>query len=334
MYHYIQHRKQFKIPIGNMEAIQEKFIQMFYHTFVINAGVHFIGHILDKKITPSVLTAIMKQQSTERARLVINLGMDIYAGSGICLGKNNFFSKLYQSAPIGITVEGSNTLTRSLIIFGQGLNKSHPHIYNIFKSIQEENEKDFSEHFSNMVNDALSIYVKSSLGMGGGRLERLTLRFSNVCNFIALLGGKIKSRQMISGYMADILSNIFLAHAVKWYFHHYLITKDNEVENFILDELCSEAEQKMNIVISNYPMNLLLLPCMSRIPSPNFKKIKNLYDVIHNEPCYLHDIKKDLYYTDTVIEKLERLSQLASDSEEYRQLYEEVIQVGEFPIES
>ena len=43
----------------------------------------------------------------------------------------NFFTKFYNSSPIGITVEGSNTLTRGLIIFGQGLNKSHPYIFPI-----------------------------------------------------------------------------------------------------------------------------------------------------------------------------------------------------------
>ena len=70
----------------------------------------------------------MKQQTTERAREVINYGMDIHAGSAICQGYSNFMEKFYKSAPIGITVEGSNTLTRSLIIFGQGLNKSHPYL--------------------------------------------------------------------------------------------------------------------------------------------------------------------------------------------------------------
>ena len=62
----------------------------------------------------------MKQQTTERARNILNHGMDIYAGSGICIGENNFLTKFYNSSPVGITVEGSNTLTRGLIIFGQG----------------------------------------------------------------------------------------------------------------------------------------------------------------------------------------------------------------------
>ena len=77
----------------------------------------------------------MKQQCTEKARLVLNDAMDIHAGAAICLGYNNFLEKFYRAAPIGITVEGSNTLTRSLIIFGQGLNKSHPYIFPILENI-------------------------------------------------------------------------------------------------------------------------------------------------------------------------------------------------------
>ena len=50
----------------------------------------------------------------------------------ICIGHSNFLEPFYRAAPIGIKIEGSNTLTRSLIIFGQGLNKSYPHIYNIY----------------------------------------------------------------------------------------------------------------------------------------------------------------------------------------------------------
>ena len=84
--------------------------------------------LIDAGEKPSVLSAVMKQQTTERCcENVINRGMDILGGGGICLGDNNFFNGNYTQAP-GITVEGSNTLTRSLIIFGQGLMRSHPFI--------------------------------------------------------------------------------------------------------------------------------------------------------------------------------------------------------------
>ena len=106
MLSYIKHRKQFKIPLCKMEGVQEKFLKMFVQTWIIQSSVEYTNYILDTGATPSVLTAIMKQQTTERARQVLQDGMDIYAGSGICIGENNFFSKFYQAAPVGITVEG------------------------------------------------------------------------------------------------------------------------------------------------------------------------------------------------------------------------------------
>jgi CTP:phosphocholine cytidylyltransferase-like protein len=56
----------------------EKFIDMFINTWIIHASVNFTNNILDSGVTPSVITAIMKQQTTERARTILNNGMDIY----------------------------------------------------------------------------------------------------------------------------------------------------------------------------------------------------------------------------------------------------------------
>merc|ERR1711988_2085769 len=103
----------------------------------------------------------MKQQTTDRARDVLNYGMDIHAGSSICLGDNNFLEKFYRSAPIGITVEGSNTLTKNLIIFGQGLNKSHPYIYEILQAIGNDDVNKFSKEFSKIVWDSIGLLKES-----------------------------------------------------------------------------------------------------------------------------------------------------------------------------
>ena len=46
--------------------------------------------------------------------------MDITGGKGIMLGQSNFLARAYQGAPIAITVEGANILTRSMMIFGRG----------------------------------------------------------------------------------------------------------------------------------------------------------------------------------------------------------------------
>ncbi len=44
------------------------------------------------------------------------------------LGPRNYLARGYQAAPIGITVEGANILTRNLIIFGQGAIRCHPFV--------------------------------------------------------------------------------------------------------------------------------------------------------------------------------------------------------------
>ena len=104
------------MPLAKMEAIQEKFNTMVYHTWVIQSSVSLTNDLLDSGEHPAVLSAIMKQQCTERGRIVLNEAMDIHAGASICIGPNNFLEKFYRSAPIGITVEGSNTLTKNLIM--------------------------------------------------------------------------------------------------------------------------------------------------------------------------------------------------------------------------
>ena len=82
--------------------------------------------------------------------------MDITGGAGICMGPNNFVASSYIQAPLGITVEGSNTLTRSLIIFGQGLMRSHPYLFNKwFDSISEDNQKVFYQNLRGLVKDSV-----------------------------------------------------------------------------------------------------------------------------------------------------------------------------------
>ncbi len=331
---YIQNREQFKIPIGNMQGVREKFLEMFFNTWIIQSSVNFTSHILDSGSVPSVLTAIMKQQTTERARKVLLNGMDIYAGSAICEGPNNFFTKFYNSSPIGITVEGSNILTRSLIIFGQGLNKSHPHIFNVFDSIQTNDLDKFKKEFNKMVYSSTKLYLKSIVP-SKDRLENLTVRFANLSNFVALLGGKIKSEQMISGNMADILSNIYLAESVIWY-HNNSNGLPKEIQEYCINKLLDEAEQKLNLVINNYPNNLIkmmLKPTQSKLIYDKFKTENKVYDIIINDKNIHSLIRENTFYENTVIKNLEKLTELKNkDNAQHNTLYQKVISVGEFNI--
>ena len=334
MLNYIQHREQFKIPIGDMQGVREKFMDMFYNTWVIQSSVAFTSHILDSGAVPSVLTAIMKQQTTERARKVLLNGMDIYAGSAICIGPNNFFTKFYNSSPIGITVEGSNTLTRSLIIFGQGLNKSHPYIYSIFDSIQTNDLNKFKKEFNSMAVFCTKLYVSSVLP-SNNRLEHLIKKYANLSNFIALLGGKIKSEQMISGHMADILSNIYLAKSVIWY-HNNNKNLPDEIKDYCIDKLCSEAEMKINLVINNHPnkyVKILLKPTKYSVKYDKFRNENIAYNTVIRDENIIRLLKENIFYENNVIEDLETLSKLSKfnkNTDLYKKLYNKVISVGEY----
>ena len=337
---YINLRKQFNMNIGNMEAVREKFIDMYINTWIIHTSVKFTNHILDSGSTPSVITAIMKQQTTERARNILNHGMDIYSGSGICIGKNNFFTNFYNSSPVGITVEGSNTLTRGLIIFGQGLNKSHPYIFPIFQNIQEDNLKGFQTNFNKLLSDITKNYISIlnpfySKDKIQSRLDNVTLRFSVLANFIALLGGKIKSKQMISGNMSDILSNIYLSYSLIWYHHHYKDQSNLFLRNKCINYLLNDLEYKINLIIDNYPIKTLtplLYPIKSRVKYTILEDKNKLYYEILNDKTLYEVFKNDIYYKNTVLEKMENLLKLDKNSKEYEKLYQEIIKVDEYDI--
>ena len=331
IFHYIKHRKQFKIPLIKMEGVQEKFVNMLFNTWLIQSSVAFTNCLLDKGEKPAVISAIMKQQTTDRGREVLNNGMDIHAGSAICLGENNFLEKFYRSAPIGITVEGSNTLTRNLIIFGQGLNKSHPYIYPVLDSILTDNIDNFKDSFKNILKHSLSLYWKSLPGISiknNTLLEKQTLHFANLSNFVALKGGALKSEQFLSADMADIFSNLYLAHSVLWYEDNYKVSK--KLTDYCVNKLCYENQIIMNRVIDNlgclgYPLYFL----KSSITSYKYNNDREIIQEINTNNNIISHIASDIYINDdNILGKLKKLDTLKG--REYTELYNKVIQVGEY----
>ena len=274
IYQYIKHRKQFKIPLIKMEGIQNKFVDMIYQTWLINCSIKLTNTLLDNGEKPAVISAIMKQQTTDRGREVINNAMDIHGGSAICIGDNNFIEKFYRNSPIGITVEGSNTLTKYLIIFGQGLNKSHPYISDILTSILENNKDVFYEKFIKIINHSIKLYIRCLSPIHNNELEKQTLYFANLSNFIALKGGAIKSEQIISGYMADYLSNLYLAYSILWYEEHYKVSK--KLTTYCINRLLNENRILINNIIDNSGYKLLFLHMKQQIKPENIKE-KNEY---------------------------------------------------------
>lgn len=150
---YARIRKQFKVPIADLEGVQEHLARIAGNAYTMTAAQHLMNSMLNQHEQPAVLSAVMKQQLTNRMREVVNDAMDVLGGAGICRGPSNFLANTYAMVPIAITVEGANTLTRSLIIFGQGLMRSHPHLLNLVKTIQDGNDqKGFQRELVNMIS--------------------------------------------------------------------------------------------------------------------------------------------------------------------------------------
>jgi len=275
---YCNVRTQFKTPIGQMEGIREKTAEIFSNTFIMYSMQNLFNSILSHNINSSVLSAIMKREMTEMARININNAMDVVGGWGIIKNKNNILANAYQLTPIPITVEGSNILTRSLIIYGQGLVKSHKYIYNIIESLENNNQKDFKNNINNLVVDTIKIYSK----IIAYRFNKLTLtnnnlllKSDNLCRQYSLLsylclvnyGPKLKTKEYISGRMADILSDLYKCYSIEW------------IENNLLDK---------NLLDKNSNIDIALL-----------KKycINNLHNkIIDNMNLVLNDIKSPIKY--------------------------------------
>jgi acyl-CoA dehydrogenase len=231
---YARIRKQFRLPIGRFEGIEEPLARIAGNTYLMDAARTMTCGALDQGARPSVISAIVKYQCTERMRIAVNDAMDTVGGSGICLGPRNLLGRTYQAVPISITVEGANILTRTLIIFGQGVIRCHPFVLDEMRAMGNPDPAqglaDFDRHLGGHMAYSLSTAARALFhGLTGGRLlptpggpghryYQAASRFSSAFAITAdlslvTLGGGLKRKEKLSGRMADILSNLYLLSA-------------------------------------------------------------------------------------------------------------------------
>lgn len=333
---YAKHRTQFKLPLIKMQGVQEKILNMVYNTWLIQSSVDLTNEILDSGEKPAVISAIMKQQTTDRGREVLNDAMDIHAGSSICLGENNFLEKFYRNTPVGITVEGSNTLTRNLIIFGQGLNKSHPHIFPILDSILHDDVEKFKSGFNNMIGHVACLHLKSMVpNINSGflsRLQKQTIDFAHLSNVVALKGGAIKGEQFLSANMADIFSNLYLAYSVKWFEENNDVSK--LLSEYCITRLLNENQILINKIVDNTPFYHKPLICHLKgfVKYDSYSNNSKIIDEILRNDKIMKTFKRDIVIENNVLGELDKLNHLNKDGKEYTKLYNKVIQVGEYNI--
>jgi len=273
---YARIRKQFDIPIGKFEGIEEPLARIGGRTYRMDAARTLTLCALDQGERPGVLSAILKYQLTEGNRQCINDAMDIHGGKGIITGPGNYLAHGYQALPISITVEGANILTRSLIIFGQGAIRAHPWLLKEMEAARNprpEARKAFDKALFSHVGHIISNMVRAlMLGLTGGlatkspvrgatagyfrQVTRMAAAFSFVSDLVLVsLGGRFKFKEKLSGRLADALIHLYMCSAVlKRFEDDGRPADDLPFLVWALDDSLCIIQESLKGVLGNFPI--------------------------------------------------------------------------------
>lgn len=230
---YSRIRRQFRHPLCDFEGVQEALAYMGGSSYLSEAVRQLTVAMIDRGERPSVPGAIAKYHVTEMGRHIACHAMDILGGKGIMMGPSNYLASSYQGAPIGITVEGANILTRNMIIFGQGAIRCHPYVLKEMQALEHENIDDFEHYLGEHCRFALANVAHAFFhGLTGARfasspltspetrpyfqqLARASSAFALFTDAImGLFGGKLKFKESLSARLGDALSMMYLMSAV------------------------------------------------------------------------------------------------------------------------
>ena len=273
---YARIRKQFKTPIGRFGGIEEPLARIAGFTYLMDAARTMTAGALDMGEKPSVISAIVKYHLTEHMRRVVNDAMDIQGGCGIVMGPRNFMGRVYQAVPISITVEGANILTRSLIIFGQGVIRCHPFILKELRAAVEEDPIRASIEFDRAIFNHIGFSVNNAarslfLGLTGARLSpaprqgvvryyyqqltRMSACFALSVDITMLtLGSALKLREKLSARLGDALSHLYLASSIlKRFEDHGRPQDDLPLLQWACEYTLHEIQLALDGLIENFP---------------------------------------------------------------------------------
>ncbi|MCV6607270.1 MAG: acyl-CoA dehydrogenase [Campylobacterales bacterium] len=295
-------REQFGLSIGKFEGIQEQIGKIVGLTYMQKASEKFVLDAIDSGEKPAVLNSVMKYHSTENSREVIKSAMDVLGGAGIIKGEKNLLGNLYIGAPISITVEGANILTRNLMQYGQGVIRCHPHIKDEIDGLTQGDVSKFDKAlFSHITlgisNGVRSIFLYLTRGYfvpiaGDKKLRRYEQKivwasaFFSLYSDIALgvFGGGLKKKENISSKLADIFSHLYLASSIlreykekkdekellsgKWALEYCLYNIQKSSESFIENMF----DGLLGKVMKAIPLTLLRINPIGYYPSDTLSR--------------------------------------------------------------
>ncbi|KYJ87304.1 acyl-CoA dehydrogenase [Sulfurovum riftiae] len=264
-------RYQFGLNIGKFEGIAEVLGRLGASTYMLDAAKTFTLGAIDRGARPAVANAIMKYQSTEMFRKNIMDAMDIQGGAAISRGPRNLLAHAYFGAPVAITVEGANIMTRTLIMFGQGMIRCHPYAYDQIEALEKGDVKAFDallfSHIGHIVRNKVRTivlcltrgYAHPSASRGKAKRHEQKLAwasakfafFSDIA--LGLLGASLKRRESVSGRFGDILTQMYFITAALKRFETEGSLKSDEV---LLEVAVEDAFGKIDTAFEGIFKNL------------------------------------------------------------------------------
>ncbi|CAM3891326.1 acyl-CoA dehydrogenase [Pseudomonas wadenswilerensis] len=277
---YARIREQFNVPLAAFEGIQESLARIGGNAFLMDSARLLTAKAVDLGEKPSVLSAILKYHLTERGRECIQHAMDVHGGKGIIMGPNNYLGRNWQGAPIFITVEGANILSRNLMIFGQGAIRCHPFVLKEMALAGREDHDQALKEFDHLLMQHIGFAVGNAastlvLGLGLGHFEKvpgdaLSQGYFRALNRQAaafalladlcmmLLGGELKRRERLSARLGDVLSHLYLSSAALKRYHDLNSPEHLQpLLRWALEESLGQAEKALDRLLDNFPNRFL-----------------------------------------------------------------------------
>ncbi len=337
LYAYSEIREQFGVSINQFEGVQKPMSEIFAFTYLIEALRLYTLSALSQDLKPATVASIAKYFSTEYSRRIINQAMDVTGGASISLGPHNKIAPYYIAAPISITVEGANILTRSLMIFGQGAFRAHPYAFGLIDGIEKNNLKEFDKNLFAFTHHAIQNFCRMillSLSRGWlaqpftmdreskyyRKISWASATFAFVSDItMAMVAGKLKFKEATTGRLADILSNLFLASAVlKKYESEGKLDSDWPIAEYALKHLFFRIETAFEGIFSNFPVPVVRR--FLKYPVLWWSRFNPISRPIDDQS--IHDLLKTLRVDASVLRRMTDGIYESSDKKDYLNLLE------------
>ncbi|MBB3232609.1 acyl-CoA dehydrogenase [Halomonas stenophila] len=357
-------RRQFNVPVAEMEGVQEPLARMTALTYIAQAAVFQTANTIDHGEKPAVPSAILKSQLTEFQRMTLADAMDIHGGKAVTLGPRNYLGIGYSANPVAITVEGANIMTRNLMIFGQGAIRCHPYVLEELAAKDADDPAAFDRAFfghAGLIFGNAARALTRGLGLGQAavpfdavaapyarEITRLSAGFGLAADAaMASLGSQLKQREMLSARLGDVLSNLYLASMLlKQWQEGDQVEDEATVLDYAARFLLHRTEQAFDELFDNLPnralgrgLRLLVMPRGRRWSRPHDDLTRRIAQAMSRDSALRHKLLANTWDVDDGPQDnpLARYNALLATQERAEDLYRTVNKAyarGELPAEA